>query len=42
MLFDIDSDEGAIQPANIIGSVVGAVIVLMIYNLINGQKHSNA
>lgn len=42
VLFDIDSKDGVIQPANIIGSIIGAVIVLMIYNLMSGQKRSNA
>jgi len=30
-LFGKDSDEGAFQPSGLIGSVLGAVIVLLIY-----------
>ncbi|HEX6238174.1 MAG TPA: GlsB/YeaQ/YmgE family stress response membrane protein [Acidimicrobiales bacterium] len=31
-IFGTDLDEGALQPSGIIGSVIGAVIVLLIYN----------
>ena len=31
LLFGFDDDEGAIQPGGIIGSIVGAVIVLLIW-----------
>lgn len=33
-LFGKDLDEGALQPAGIIGSVIGAVIVLLLYNAV--------
>jgi uncharacterized membrane protein YeaQ/YmgE (transglycosylase-associated protein family) len=31
-LFGKDLDEGALQPSGILGSIVGAVIVLLVYN----------
>jgi uncharacterized membrane protein YeaQ/YmgE (transglycosylase-associated protein family) len=31
LLFGFDDDEGAIQPGGIIGSIIGAVIVLLIW-----------
>ena len=31
-IFGKDLDEGALQPSGIIGSIVGAIIVLLIYN----------
>jgi uncharacterized membrane protein YeaQ/YmgE (transglycosylase-associated protein family) len=31
-LFGTDNGEGPLQPAGIIGSVIGAIIVLLIYN----------
>lgn len=34
-IFGTDLDEGALQPSGIIGSVIGAVIVLLIYNAMN-------
>jgi uncharacterized membrane protein YeaQ/YmgE (transglycosylase-associated protein family) len=32
LLFGKDFDEGALQPAGIIGSIIGAIIVLIIFN----------
>jgi uncharacterized membrane protein YeaQ/YmgE (transglycosylase-associated protein family) len=37
-LFGKDSSEGALQPAGIIGSVIGAVIVLLIWTRIGGRS----
>jgi uncharacterized membrane protein YeaQ/YmgE (transglycosylase-associated protein family) len=34
-IFGRDLDQGALQPPGIIGSVIGAVIVLLIYNAMN-------
>ena len=34
-LFGKDFDEGALQPSGIIGSILGAVIALLIYNAVN-------
>jgi uncharacterized membrane protein YeaQ/YmgE (transglycosylase-associated protein family) len=38
-LFGKDLDEGALQPSGIIGSIAGAVIVLLIYNATNRRHH---
>jgi uncharacterized membrane protein YeaQ/YmgE (transglycosylase-associated protein family) len=37
-LFHHDADEGALQPSGIIGSVVGAIIVLLVYRRFSGNK----
>ena len=37
-----DSGDSWIEPAGVLGSILGAVLVLMIYNYINGEKHSTA
>lgn len=38
-LFGKDLDEGAPQPAGIIGSILGAIIVLLIYNATTHRRH---
>ncbi len=38
VLFGVDFDEGAIQAAGIIGSIVGAVIVLLIYRVASSRR----
>jgi uncharacterized membrane protein YeaQ/YmgE (transglycosylase-associated protein family) len=35
-----DAGDSVLQPSGILGSILGAIIVLMIYNYVNGQKHS--
>jgi len=35
LLFGKDITEGALQPAGIIGSIIGAVIALLIYRALN-------
>ena len=37
-LFHKDGDEGAIQPSGIIGSVIGAVIVLLLYRRFGSDR----
>src|SRR6266542_2380574 len=37
-----NAGDSIIQPSGIFGSIIGAVVVLMIYNYINGEKHSHA
>jgi uncharacterized membrane protein YeaQ/YmgE (transglycosylase-associated protein family) len=32
LIFDADADEGAFQASGIVGSILGAVVVLIIYN----------
>jgi uncharacterized membrane protein YeaQ/YmgE (transglycosylase-associated protein family) len=41
-LFGWDGDEGPIQPAGVVGSVVGAIIVLLIYNSFYANRGSRA
>jgi uncharacterized membrane protein YeaQ/YmgE (transglycosylase-associated protein family) len=36
LIFDADVDEGAFQASGIIGSIIGAVVVLVLYNLLTG------
>ena len=40
VLFGFDDDEGAIQPGGIFGSIIGAVIVLLVWRAI--RKRSGA
>ena len=34
-----DADDGAFQASGIIGSVVGAVLALLVYRAANGRRH---
>jgi uncharacterized membrane protein YeaQ/YmgE (transglycosylase-associated protein family) len=36
LIFDADADEGAFQASGIIGSILGAIVVLIVYNLMSG------
>jgi uncharacterized membrane protein YeaQ/YmgE (transglycosylase-associated protein family) len=38
VLFGKDLDEGALQASGLIGSVIGAVIALLVYRAINGSR----
>ncbi len=38
VLFHKDSSGGFVQPSSWIGSVVGAVIALLVYNAVTGRK----
>ncbi len=38
VLFDNDSDDGVIQVSGIIGSVIGAVILLLIYRAVSSRR----
>ena len=38
-IFGKDLDEGALQPSGIIGSIVGAIIVLLIWNMMSRRTH---
>ena len=33
LLFNADLDEGALQPSGIIGSILGAIVALLIYRV---------
>jgi uncharacterized membrane protein YeaQ/YmgE (transglycosylase-associated protein family) len=37
VLFHHDASQGALQPSGIIGSIIGAVIVLLIYRAVSGN-----
>lgn len=38
LLFDRDASDGFFQPSGIIGSIIGAIIVLFIYLRLTGRK----
>ncbi|OFE15201.1 transglycosylase [Humibacillus sp. DSM 29435] len=38
LLFGKDSADGLLQPAGIIGSVIGAIIALLIWNRVGGRR----
>ena len=40
LIFGADSGDGFFQPAGIIGSIIGAVIVLLIYIFATGRRRS--
>jgi uncharacterized membrane protein YeaQ/YmgE (transglycosylase-associated protein family) len=39
-LFGADTADGALQPSGLIGSIVGAVIALLVYRRIGGRSRS--
>jgi uncharacterized membrane protein YeaQ/YmgE (transglycosylase-associated protein family) len=39
LIFHKDADNGFLQPSGIIGSIIGAVIVLLVYTRV-GQRHT--
>ena len=39
LIFGKDLDEGAFQPAGLFGSIVGAIIALLIFRAIEGRSH---
>jgi uncharacterized membrane protein YeaQ/YmgE (transglycosylase-associated protein family) len=41
LLFHKDSQDGFVQPSGWIGSIIGAIIVLVIYNAVTGRKHAH-
>jgi uncharacterized membrane protein YeaQ/YmgE (transglycosylase-associated protein family) len=40
VLFDHDLDEGALQASGILGSIIGAVIALLIWRRIGGRSRA--
>ena len=43
VLFHKDGSDGFVQPSSWIGSIVGAVIALLVYNAVSGRSsHRNA
>ncbi len=41
-LFHKDGHDGFVQPSSWVGSVIGAVIALLIFNAVTGRKRSHA
>ena len=39
-IFGKDFDEGALQPSGVIGSIVGAVIALLVYRAMNDRRRT--
>jgi uncharacterized membrane protein YeaQ/YmgE (transglycosylase-associated protein family) len=37
VIFNKDLNEGALQPSGVVGSIIGAVIVLLIYRAVSGR-----
>lgn len=42
IIFGKDALEGLLQPSGIIGSIIGAVIALVVYNAVTGKKRIRA
>ena len=40
LLFRGEGEDAGLGPAGIIGSIIGAIIVLLIYNAVTGRKRS--
>jgi len=40
LLFGKDALEGLLQPSGIIGSIIGAVLALVVYNAVTGKKRT--
>lgn len=42
LIFGKDADHGFFQPSGIIGSILGAIIALLVWNAVSGRRHVNA
>jgi len=42
VLFRSDGEDAGLGPAGIIGSIIGAIIVLLVYNAVTGRKRGVA
>ncbi len=42
LIFGKDAGEGFLQPSGLIGSVVGAIIALLVYNAVTGRKRTRS
>lgn len=40
LLFGKDAVQGLLQPSGIIGSIIGAVIALLVYRAVNGRSRT--
>lgn len=38
VLFGADLDDGAVQTSGVVGSIIGAVLVLLLYRLLSGRR----
>ena len=38
LLFRKDASEGALQPSGLFGSIIGAIVVLLIYRAVTGSR----
>ena len=39
MLTHHDAQDGAFQASGIIGSIIGAVVALLVYRVVTGRRH---
>ena len=39
-LFHHDAKQGALQPSGLLGSIIGAIIALLIYRAVSGRNHA--
>jgi uncharacterized membrane protein YeaQ/YmgE (transglycosylase-associated protein family) len=42
LIFHKDANQGFFQPSGLIGSIIGAVIVLLIYRAVSGRSRSRS
>lgn len=42
LIFDRNLDEGAIQPSGLLGSILGAIIALLVWRQIGGSRGARA
>lgn len=42
LLFGSGDGEGFLRPSGLIGSVIGAIIALVVYNMVTGRKKTHA
>ena len=41
LIFHKDGTQGALQPSGILGSILGAVIALLVYRAVNGRSRTS-
>lgn len=42
LIFGADLDDGAVQAGGVVSSIIGSVLVLLIYRAVNGRSHARA
>jgi uncharacterized membrane protein YeaQ/YmgE (transglycosylase-associated protein family) len=42
ILFDKDVGEGALQPSGIVGAIIGAILVLLIWRTVGGRSRTGS